>query len=307
MKKDWITCDVIQDLLPLYEDGCCSEQSKKIVEDHLVECRECRGKSSLYQEALPETEKLENTEIRGIKKGLRKINRWKRGGIIFLCLAVVLVFVILPGWNYANGSGLTYVNIKAAWTAFTFERALVSGGYEKAYRCLDIDAHFKDLVSSDREALLTSSGEDDGNAIWEGIQKIEENGLEWYREVCREAFMENMMVLEEENETICSYSDFQIAKQPWGWSAGFAVRTSSGQEFVMELDIYPDGIRAVHVSPAPASVAWDQTTGEMTLDGELESRLKKLSRLYISPNINKTVMEMLYGSTDYDWERLFAY
>ncbi|MBR5943807.1 MAG: zf-HC2 domain-containing protein, partial [Lachnospiraceae bacterium] len=35
-------CKVIEDLLPLYKDGICSEESKKAVEEHLNECPECR-------------------------------------------------------------------------------------------------------------------------------------------------------------------------------------------------------------------------------------------------------------------------
>ncbi len=35
------TCEVIQDLLPLYKDEVCSDESKKIVEEHLKECNEC--------------------------------------------------------------------------------------------------------------------------------------------------------------------------------------------------------------------------------------------------------------------------
>ena len=36
-------CDMIQDLLPLYLDGVCSEESKKAVEEHLSECPDCKG------------------------------------------------------------------------------------------------------------------------------------------------------------------------------------------------------------------------------------------------------------------------
>lgn len=35
-------CNVIQDLLPLYLDGVCSEESKTIVEQHLSECPACK-------------------------------------------------------------------------------------------------------------------------------------------------------------------------------------------------------------------------------------------------------------------------
>jgi len=37
-----MNCNVIKDLLPLYIDGCCSEESVAIVEDHIRECAECR-------------------------------------------------------------------------------------------------------------------------------------------------------------------------------------------------------------------------------------------------------------------------
>ena len=36
------TCDIIQDLLPLYCDNACSEESKKVVEAHIQECKQCR-------------------------------------------------------------------------------------------------------------------------------------------------------------------------------------------------------------------------------------------------------------------------
>ncbi len=36
-------CEVVQDLLPLYHDKVCSEESKKLVEEHLSECANCRA------------------------------------------------------------------------------------------------------------------------------------------------------------------------------------------------------------------------------------------------------------------------
>ena len=37
-----ISCEVVKDLLPLYKDGVCSEESKVLVEEHLSKCEECR-------------------------------------------------------------------------------------------------------------------------------------------------------------------------------------------------------------------------------------------------------------------------
>lgn len=35
-------CNVILDLLPLYTDGCCSEESKALVEKHVKTCETCK-------------------------------------------------------------------------------------------------------------------------------------------------------------------------------------------------------------------------------------------------------------------------
>ena len=36
------SCEVIMDLLPLYHDGVCSEKSREMVEEHLMECESCK-------------------------------------------------------------------------------------------------------------------------------------------------------------------------------------------------------------------------------------------------------------------------
>lgn len=45
-------CEMIQDLLPLYLDGICSEESKKAIEHHLAECSVCKA----FYTAMEETE-----------------------------------------------------------------------------------------------------------------------------------------------------------------------------------------------------------------------------------------------------------
>ncbi len=43
-----ISCDVIKDLMVLYDDNVCSEESRRLVEEHIRECGECRR---LYETA----------------------------------------------------------------------------------------------------------------------------------------------------------------------------------------------------------------------------------------------------------------
>ena len=37
-----ISCEIIKDLLPLYQDGICSDESRKLIEEHLQSCDECK-------------------------------------------------------------------------------------------------------------------------------------------------------------------------------------------------------------------------------------------------------------------------
>ena len=37
-----ISCEIIRDLLPLYHDGVCSNESKQMIEEHLSNCEKCR-------------------------------------------------------------------------------------------------------------------------------------------------------------------------------------------------------------------------------------------------------------------------
>ena len=47
-----ITCNVIKDILPLYIDGVVSEDTQKIVDEHLAECSLCRDEMNKYNRRL---------------------------------------------------------------------------------------------------------------------------------------------------------------------------------------------------------------------------------------------------------------
>ena len=37
-----VTCSIVEDLLPLYMDGCCSKDSQQAVAEHMKTCEKCR-------------------------------------------------------------------------------------------------------------------------------------------------------------------------------------------------------------------------------------------------------------------------
>ena len=208
----------------------------------------------------------------------------------------------MPIWNYAHGSGLTYTNLKAAYTAAAFEKALAAGDYEKAYRYLDIKSHYDNLLAT---VIDYSNNEENAKAIEKGIRQIEENGFDWYNEVCKEKFLENMKTLEDMNETLSSYSNFRIESQPFGHCVYFNVKTESNTDYQMAINMTPNGISEFYCFSLYA--AYDEMSGEFLQTDEMMQKSLMLNRLYQSPSINETVMEILYGDIDYDWTQLFVY
>ena len=66
MKKQ---CGIVQDLLPLYLDGVCGEESRNLVEEHLQACEGCRSIRKELQAELPIQEgKMQQSEVEILKK-----------------------------------------------------------------------------------------------------------------------------------------------------------------------------------------------------------------------------------------------
>ena len=70
------SCEMIQDLLPLYLDGVCSEESKKAIEQHLAECSGCKAFYTAMEEAEgtqiqahnPDRERQKAVSFQAVKK-----------------------------------------------------------------------------------------------------------------------------------------------------------------------------------------------------------------------------------------------
>ena len=71
-----LNCKVIEDLLPLYLDEVCSEESRQLVEEHLSECEECRKLVETITEVQYEkVEQEETVESEVVKRSFKKIRR----------------------------------------------------------------------------------------------------------------------------------------------------------------------------------------------------------------------------------------
>lgn len=57
-----VSCEIIKDLLPLYHDDVCSEDSKKFVEQHVVKCEDCKSELVTFSMNIPLAIQSENME-----------------------------------------------------------------------------------------------------------------------------------------------------------------------------------------------------------------------------------------------------
>lgn len=293
MKKELITCDVIWDLLPLYEDECCSEESKRIVENHLKECEECRKKSQLFSKNMPQIEsETDEVETQIIKKGTSKIKRIRNVGIVALILAVLIVCIVVPVQNYRNGQGLPFENSKELKMAKDFMKALSKMDYETAYTYFDIEKKYSNLTSEQTDGISP-----------EGFKEITENGFEWYDKVCKEAFIQNMIEAETANEMIASFSGYTIQKVADEWEMNFEAKTTSGQDIVINFIVSENGISSFS-HDINSTIDYD-AFGNPVLDSELEEKSRQLDHFYCMPTFNETIIGLLYEGTDYDWRQLF--
>lgn len=91
------SCDIIQDLLPLYCDDACGDGSRRLVEEHLQECPACREIYELMRAALPaktaHTQRQAAAQAAEIwKKSVHKAVR--RAYLITLAVIVVLIAAV---------------------------------------------------------------------------------------------------------------------------------------------------------------------------------------------------------------------
>lgn len=107
MSENKYPCGIVRDLIPLYRDGVCGEESRRIVEEHLLECADCREMS----ECLNDTT-IEQTLSRESESVLSKHEQKERrtavtAGMIVSGILMIPVIVCLI-CNLAVGHALDW-------------------------------------------------------------------------------------------------------------------------------------------------------------------------------------------------------
>ncbi len=82
-------CNVIRDLLPLYVDDCCTEQSSNVVQEHLESCKSCQRIYSAMKTPT-QSPQPQNPVIK-----MHRINDWKASVLQSLQLFVSFFLIAL--------------------------------------------------------------------------------------------------------------------------------------------------------------------------------------------------------------------
>lgn len=135
-----LPCTIIEDILPLYADGICSEESRLSVEEHCAGCESCNKKLCAMKAELPEKKpggKPENP--------IRKIVRHylKLCFLTLLCSSLVgmLAFKALEltaSENNPSSAGDSWSTIKYIQDFGKFGRLFKDGKYYEAMCMVDI-------------------------------------------------------------------------------------------------------------------------------------------------------------------------
>ena len=111
-------CKIIEDLLPLYADQVCSDESKRLVEEHLEQCDACSTKFNAQKaEIAVDIEEIEqNLKAKDPFKKIKRVQSYSKVGAVLGALigfVLSLVFGIFEqpllgnvGANIGAGAGL---------------------------------------------------------------------------------------------------------------------------------------------------------------------------------------------------------
>ena len=96
-----LSCDIIEDLLPLYIEHVETEDTRAVVEAHLAGCPVCREKAAQMGRPVPVSVEVDTGILQKTRQRIRKKNG-EVTGVTAVMVAVVLFWFIMS--TFASGS-----------------------------------------------------------------------------------------------------------------------------------------------------------------------------------------------------------
>ena len=141
-------CGIIKDLLPLYVDHVCSDESKELIDEHLMECEKCKS----YMHSLRESQDVEAVAYDEEKESRKvKMILGMKKKIIFRNILVAVFTVLILG--VACTSVIHY--LKRATVPISETKQM-----EVVYENGDLVLNITDAIWSDASAVRFTLTED---------------------------------------------------------------------------------------------------------------------------------------------------
>lgn len=176
-----ITCDVIQDILPLYCDDVCSKDSRELVKKHLEGCQECSELLEKMKKECVLADKEEQGHETVVKEMAATWRRSIKRSFVYGVLIMLCICGILTG-SYLALTRLILVTIPADRMEITVENvteqyvelSLKSKDGKKVFgSSSQITADGKYYIVMERGVIATENGIGEN---WEGTFTISRSG-----------------------------------------------------------------------------------------------------------------------------------
>lgn len=266
-----IACNVIVDLLPLYEDGCCSEETRRLIEEHINTCDSCRKLAGCSWDDMTRADEMireAEPDEKCMEQSMKRMRKARRLGLRLFVICIAAFFVVLLSYNQIRKEGICFSSIGEVHQVMKFVRMVERGEYEEAYEILDIQGSYEELL------------EEHSPEIEENIREIEEKGFEWYDNVCKAEFISNMTNLEQQGKQIEKYQFGYAWAIEDEWEIGIRVSFEHGDVVEMVFRANADKLEP-QISMQGAGV----------VDRDVQKSFTMIT-------LNETMAEALYKNTD---------
>ena len=119
-----ISCDVIQDLMPVYIEHMCSTESRKLVEAHMAECEGCRQVFRAYtDETIVREVSRTEAHAEGKENEFHQILKNVENKVIKRVAVIAVIIVSFAGyWHYKFCAGLSCQLRRCNCACYCFRR-----------------------------------------------------------------------------------------------------------------------------------------------------------------------------------------
>ena len=109
-----LPCKIVEDMLPIYYDGVCSEESAMLIEEHLKNCTQCsRMLTDLHTEI-----EISEKPVDDLKPLVRIQKKWKKSKRVYLrtgiCVTLAVLVLVMTVF-----SGIWYFSLGKYWYQLT--------------------------------------------------------------------------------------------------------------------------------------------------------------------------------------------